>query len=289
MSDTNVKITAQDPRRDDALADRTTFWWILGFLVARYLVDILSTATELSRQHSDFPFDRIVVYESTGYALFLCFFPVITRLTSIASPGREDWRFVIPFHLAASVVISAAHVFAFVMVRKLIFIVLYGEPYIFTDNVLRDFIYEYRKDLFGYGLLVFLIAFGRQLQQQRRELAAAQEDARKSHRLTLKCGGRQIFVEAGDVLWVKSASNYVEVKAGGAVHLARATLATVERQLQDAGAKVVRVHRSWIVNAGAIAKIEPTGEGDIKIEMKDGTMVPGSRRYRDRLPNMTDA
>ncbi len=50
-----------------------------------------------------------------------------------------------------------------------------------------------------------------------------------------------------------------------------------------AGANAVRVHRSWIVNADHISRIEPTGEGDIKIEMKDGAIVPGSRRYRGNL------
>ncbi len=73
--------------------------------------------------------------------------------------------------------------------------------------------------------------------------------------------------------------------AGGTMHLARATLASIERQLEDAGARAARVHRSWIVNTDQIVKTEPTGEGDVRIEMTDGTIIPGSRRYRDRLPS----
>jgi DNA-binding LytR/AlgR family response regulator len=76
----------------------------------------------------------------------------------------------------------------------------------------------------------------------------------------------------------------VEVKANGETHLARATLGAIENQLADAGASAVRVHRSWVVNADHIKKIDPTGEGDVRIEMNDGTVAPGSRRYRDRLP-----
>jgi DNA-binding LytR/AlgR family response regulator len=215
--------------------------------------------------------------------VFLALFPLIARLASIATPGQHDWRVVVPFHLAASVVVSVIHVTVMVLIRKAIFLVAFAGPYIFTDNLARDFVYEYRKDLFGYALFLFLIMFGRQLAQQRRELAAAREDARKSQRLTLKCGGRSIFINAADIVWVKSASNYVEVRANGATHLARATLAAIERQLADAGVKATRVHRSWVVNTDHIRKIEPTGEGDVSIEMSDGSHVPGSRRYRDRL------
>ncbi|MEZ5893657.1 MAG: LytTR family DNA-binding domain-containing protein [Parvularculaceae bacterium] len=132
--------------------------------------------------------------------------------------------------------------------------------------------------------VVFAITLGRDIEQQRRELAASREDARKSLRLTLKCGGRSIFVDASEVVSVKSAANYVEVDAGGAPYLARATLAAIERQLADAGVSAIRVHRSWVVNADRIRKIDPTGEGDVKIEMTNGAVVPGSRRYRDRLP-----
>jgi hypothetical protein len=45
----------------------------------------------------------------------------------------------------------------------------------------------------------------------------------------------------------------------------------------------VRAHRSYIVNLDCIAEIEPTEGGDAQIKMKDGSVVPCSRRYRDGL------
>ncbi len=275
-----------DPRREDARADQTTFLWTAVFMTASFLVEILSAATEIDRANSDFPVVKILIYEATGYGVFLALFPLVARFASMATPGEQDWRVVIPFHLAASLLVSAIHVTVMVLLRKLVFLAAFPDPYIFTDNLLRDFIYEYRKDLFGYALFLFLITLGRELEQKRRELAAAREDAKKSHRLTLKCGGRSMFVAASDVIWAKSASNYVEIKTPGAQHLARATLASIERQLGDAGAKAARVHRSWIVNCDHIARIEPTGEGDVRIEMTDGSVIPGSRRYRDNLLNL---
>ena len=274
-----------DPRGDDRAADRTTFLWTAAFLLAGLVVTILSTATEIQRYDQDASIAKYIIFEGTGYLFFLALFPVIGWVVTLATPGQQPWRQVLPVHFAASLALAAVHISLFVAARKILMPVFYGEPYVFTDNLPREFIYEYRKSALAYCIVVVAITFGRELQQQRRELAAIRDEARKSQRLTLKCGGRTIFVNAADIVWVKSASNYVEVMAGGAPHLARATLASVERQLSDAGAQAIRVHRSWIVNADQIVKTEPTGEGDVKIEMKDGTIVPGSRRYRDRLPS----
>ena len=269
--------------RDDATADRTTFYWIVGFMAASFTVAILSTSTELQRFDSAFPLGKVIIFELTGFGIFLALYPVITRLVSQATPGQHDWRLVIPFHLAASVAVAAIHIALFVTARKLLIPMFYGEAYIFTDAPVRDLVYEYRKSLLAYSAFVVAIVFGRILMQQRKELAAAREDAKTSQKLTLKCGGRTIFLNAADVRWVKSAANYVEVAANGKTHFARSTLAGIERQLIDAGIDAARVHRSYVVNKGRIAEINPTGEGDVRIAMEDGEIIPGSRRYRDRL------
>ena len=272
------------PLQDDRAADRLTFLWLALFLTAALSVDILSRATELGRSGGGEGFGKYVIYEMTGYYVMLALFPIVALAASRATPGQHSWRFVIPFHLAASIVVSLLHVGIFVAIRKIIFWLVYGGPYIFTNSLFRDLVYEYRKDLLTYSLFLFFIILGRQLAQQRRELVAAREDARATKRLTLKCGGRNAFVEASDIRWVKSASNYVEVATPEKTHLARSTLAAIERQLADAGAQAIRVHRSYVVNAEHIREITPTGEGDVKIEMSDGAIIPGSRRYRDRLP-----
>ncbi len=241
-----------DPRGDDARADRTTFLWTAAFMLAGLLVVILSETTEIQRANSGFPVGKLILYEATGFLSFLALFPLLGWLVTQATPGQLPWRKVIPIHLAASLGVAILHMCLFIAIRKTMMPLLYAEPYIFTDNLLRDFIYEYRKSALAYCVVVFAITYGRELEQKRRELTAARGDAQKSHRLTLKCGGRSIFVDASEVIWAKSASNYVEVKTQAAQHLARATLGAIERQLGDAGAKTVRVHRSWIVDADAI-------------------------------------
>ena len=283
MQHSNPASLSADPRSDDSKADHLTFFWVTAFFVAFLVVDILSQLTENARFNLDLDPFKYAIYEISSVSVIITLFWGIARAVTLATPGERSWTHVIAVHAAASFAFSAIHISAMVAIRKLAFITFYGEPYIFTDNILREFVYEYRKDVLSYSLIAFFITFGRQLAQKQRELAAAREDAKKSHRLTLKCGGRSIFVDASDVIWAKSASNYVEVKTPAAEHLARATLASIERQLGDAGANAMRVHRSWIVNADYISRIEPTGEGDVKIVMKNGAIVPGSRRYRDKL------
>ena len=273
-----------DPRKEDIAADRTTFLWVAAFMAFAFTVAVLSDMTDIDRTNRDLPVAHLIIYEATGYFFILAMFPVIAWVASRATPGQHPWRIVIPVHFAASIGVSLAHIGLMVWARKLIFALAYPYPYIFTNNLPESLIYEYRKDILTYSLYLFFIIFGRQLVQQARELAAAREDAKKSQRLTLKCGGRSIWVDAAEVRWVKSASNYVEVAANGKTHLARATLSAIESQLADAGAPAARVHRSYVVNTDHIREIKPTGEGDVKIEMSDGAVIPGSRRYRDRLP-----
>ena len=47
--------------------------------------------------------------------------------------------------------------------------------------------------------------------------------------------------------------------------------------------KFVRVHRSYMVNLDFINEIEPLDTGDARILMKDGSLIPCSRRYRAAL------
>uniref|UniRef100_UPI0035B18708 LytTR family DNA-binding domain-containing protein n=1 Tax=Diaphorobacter nitroreducens TaxID=164759 RepID=UPI0035B18708 len=43
------------------------------------------------------------------------------------------------------------------------------------------------------------------------------------------------------------------------------------------------VHRSHAVNLDQVAQIEPLDSGDARLTLRDGSVVPVSRRYRDAL------
>jgi len=115
------------------------------------------------------------------------------------------------------------------------------------------------------------------------EATAACRDARETQRLTLKCGGRVMHLEATNFLAAKAAGNYVEIDFQTGSHLARITLGELQNQLLEARVDAIRCHRSWLVNQDQIREIRPTGEGDVEITLDSGQQIPGSRRYRDQL------
>ncbi len=49
-----------------------------------------------------------------------------------------------------------------------------------------------------------------------------------------------------------------------------------------------RVHRSYLVNLGKVASIEPLDAGEARLHLRDGTVIPCSRRYRWQLRGRID-
>lgn len=270
-------------QRAERRADRQSAVLIVAILLSFTLVDSLSTLTEFAREgeyvHPALPW----LLNFTSIAVMTALIPVMLWTANRAPVTASTWRWSLPAHLAASIVISLAHVLAMVAIRKLVWPVLFGQPYDFFNFIPGDLFYEYRKDVFAYAGFILIIQSSREYQQQRLEAAAAREDARRDKRLTLKCGGRTIWMAAEDLIAAKAAGNYVEIKTETGEHLARTTLGALERQLDEAGIRAARVHRSYLVNLDKILEAAPTGSGDLSIRMKDGSEIPGSRRFREKL------
>jgi hypothetical protein len=191
--------------------------------------------------------------------------------------------FSIATMLIASLVFSLLHVAGMAALRAVLVPPITGEEYRLLADPARDFLYEYRKDLFPFAVVVGLLISSRRLEESRQEAEAARIEARKSGRLTLKDGGRTLFLEANTFEWARAAGNYVELRAGGRTYLPRTGLTALENLLRDAGVDVVRVHRSHIVNRTKVRETAPTGDGDLTIRLADGSEIRGSRKYRGRL------
>ena len=58
-------------------------------------------------------------------------------------------------------------------------------------------------------------------------------------------------------------------------------MAGIEERLDPA--RFVRVHRGYFVNLDYLVEIEPLETGDARLQMRDGTRLPCSRRYRAAL------
>jgi two-component system, LytTR family, response regulator len=87
-------------------------------------------------------------------------------------------------------------------------------------------------------------------------------------------GGRLVFVPVEAVDWIEAAGNYVRLHQGSKEHLLRRTLTGIARRL---GERFVRIRRTALVNARAIAALEPYGKGSYVVHLRDGTRLVSSR------------
>jgi two-component system LytT family response regulator len=108
--------------------------------------------------------------------------------------------------------------------------------------------------------------------------AVAQESARRHgslERILIRDGSRVHVVPASSIDWIEAQDDYVQISAGGRTHLKNGRMAELEQGLDPS--LFLRVHRSYIVNVGAIERIEAATRDSWCAVLKDGKRVPVSR------------
>lgn len=116
----------------------------------------------------------------------------------------------------------------------------------------------------------------------RRLLAGMPNRPLQPKQVLVRTGERTFFLDVADIQRVSAAGNYVEVHAGGKIHLIRESLADFVAQLD--ATEFLRVHRSHVVRLGFIAELRPLFHGDYELVLHDGQRVGLSRRYKQLLP-----
>jgi len=253
------------------------------FTLAHLAVNTASSVTEYARFGEPVSTAYAGLIEASSVFWILALFIPLILLERRFPLTTTRWQSAIPLYLAAALAYATIHIFAMAWTRELLMPVLLDANYRFFEDPVRDFVYELRKDVLTFASHLFILTGFRAVETHRMEARGAHAEARQTRRLTLKCGGRVIRLDAREFQTAKGAGNYVEVSTGAGEHLARMTLSELETQLSEAGIDAVRVHRSWLVNRDRIAEIVPTGEGDVILVLESGARIPGSRRYRDRL------
>lgn len=279
-------MNGDDASAESAL-DRRVVWRAfliaLAFFPIVGIINALSLITDAERMGIALDPREPFILELTSMAGILVAFSFVALLERRMPLAAESWKLELPAYAVGSIAFSALHVGTMVLLREAVFPLLLGRGYSFFDDFVRDGFYEYRKDLMPYAAIVAVLSLIRQLEESRIEAAAARADARDTGRLTLKSGGRTVWLDARSLDWAEAAGNYVEVRANGRTHLARISLSALAEQLGAAGVDIARVHRSRIVNRAKVSEIVPSGDGDFRLRMSDGSELRGSRRYRQSL------
>lgn len=106
-----------------------------------------------------------------------------------------------------------------------------------------------------------------------------------SRLLVRTSGGTARLLPLHEVDWIEAEENYVRLHSGADSFLVRGTLTALEERLDPE--RFVRAHRSHIVNLEAIRELHPWSHGDWKIVLHTGRELMLSRRFRDRLPELS--
>ena len=85
----------------------------------------------------------------------------------------------------------------------------------------------------------------------------------------------------GEIAWIASAGNYVELHIDRRSVLHRQTLTSLIQQLDPD--QFMRVHRSAAVNRDHVAELLNTATGSYSLRLRSGVEVPVSDRHRDDI------
>ena len=105
-------------------------------------------------------------------------------------------------------------------------------------------------------------------------------------RLVVKAAGRISFVDVEEIDWIEAADAYVRVHVRRESHLVRATMSSLESQLDPH--RFLRIHRSAIVNLSRIKELQPLFHGEYVIKLRDGTELTSGRSYRNKLNSLLE-
>lgn len=104
---------------------------------------------------------------------------------------------------------------------------------------------------------------------------AARQRQAPLERILIRDGARVQVVPVATIDYIEAQDDYVAVVAAGRQWLKSQRLAELETQLDPQA--FLRVHRSYIVNVAAIARIEPAGRDGHCAVLQSGARVPISR------------
>lgn len=205
-------------------------------------------------------------------------------------------------HLGLSAVYSLLHVGLMVAMREAVY-AYHGMDYRFGPWM-PELVYEYLKDGRSYVAALLLFHLARLLLRRSQGEVSIPEalsppsapsggperadadahpppPATRPERFVVRKLGKDYLVAAADIEFGVAAGNYVNLRVRGKDYPLRSSITGLESALDPA--RFVRIHRSAIVNVEQIAHIEPIDSGDARVAMRDGTVLPCSRRYKSAL------
>jgi DNA-binding LytR/AlgR family response regulator len=262
---------------------------LAGFLLILVVVTIgnaESTISDLAAAGVRETRAHVWIWELSSVFAWLSVMPLIWWSVGKVRPPLVGWPAVALIALLGLPMASAWHVASMVALRHLAYGTM-GEGYHFAGSIAYPYLYEFRKDVATYLQFTGLAALSQWVLASVDKLPRAEPNPAalsvEQPTLTIVDGATRHLLSVDTIDHIRAAGNYVEVHAAGRALLHRATLTGVETEMGDA---FVRIHRSRLVRREAIRSVHTDRSGDFSVGLVDGTMLAGSRRYRDQLTRL---
>lgn len=267
--------------------------WYMGMLIFAYLFinnSINATSVWMEQNRDGSPAIDLwepFCWEYTSTLSIMLLLPLFLYLFSLWPPRlTKVWQQLLK-HFLGTLLFSILHVSLMVWFREIIY-AWQGGDYNFGP-ILREFVYEYRKDAWGYVFFYGMYNLYHFVYSRLKGEANLIDSVEQSPAVQSKVPGhllvrkldKEFLVKVSDIEWMESAGNYVNLHSGGRIYPLRATLATTLERLESAGFS--RIHRSYAVNHQAIDNISYQPSGDGEISLKNGHKLNLSRRYKDQF------
>lgn len=267
------------------------FLLLVVYLFINNSINAASSWTEFSRSESN----SVALWEpyvweySSALSTAILVIPLILAIR-VLDKSKKSSAVWLGWHFVFASVFSVSHVVFMVALRKLAY--LMSERSYDFGVWISEFVYEYRKDVWGYITLVtfyYIARFG--YQRLIGEASLIKSDTSlpevESEVLTLpdyllvKKLNKEFLVKVSDVQRVEASGNYINLHTHVGVYPLRYTLSRFCKEGAMHG--FVRVHRSHAVRIPSIQSITYDDTGDGLITLNNGQTVLLSRRYKDSL------
>jgi hypothetical protein len=273
---------------DAQISIRTVYVVVVALIAVSCIVGAFSTARDIAWRMGtpDNLWEPALWYGTSGIVT-VALLPLVRRSAMLVRAGGIRPLLMGTAVVALASAFSTLHIIGMGLFRELAYR-LAGWNYTFPWS--QQFVYELRKDLFGFLALAVIFWFA-----ERPARAAPAQIAEAGPSVTggtpakpelwLRDGRTILLIDASEIVSVSSAGNYVEYELTGLRrHLIRATLQAEEARLAPFG--IARVHRSRLINLKHVVALQWRSSGDFEIRLDSGNTVPGSRRFKAVVAGM---
>jgi hypothetical protein len=276
---------------DGRLTVRGVYGVVIGLVAAASVANAFSGAHDISwRLGTPHNLWEPMLWNLTSGVVVVALLPIVRRAAILLKGGVMHPAASGAAFIALGFVFSALHIAGMGPLRELAY-GLGGWTYSFPWAL--QIPYEIKKDLFNYLAMAVIFWFAEHpvgaapahVEAAAPKVEGATSAQSAARDFWLRDGRLSVLIDAGDIVSVSSAGNYVEYDlTDRRKYLIRSTLQAELSRLAPFG--IVRVHRTRLINPRRIVALEWGPSGDFKLRLDSGEIVPGSRRFKSAITGL---